>query len=80
MLASPEGARHALEPHTIYRVWYVRHTPKPARRNQAEASDLPDLRRAFVEYRAAGPTNASPRQVFECRVCGSRVVLPPIID
>jgi hypothetical protein len=34
----------------------------------------------LVEYHTAETTDASPRQVFECKVCGSRTELPPITD
>ena len=34
----------------------------------------------LVEYRPAGPTDKMPRQVFQCKACGTRVVLPQITD
>jgi len=34
----------------------------------------------LVQHRPPGPRDEPPRQVFQCKVCGSKLVLPPITD
>jgi len=85
MLASPQGARHAFA--TAYDIPRVGAGMSDTHQNQPEGTKPKhpicptcDVPMWLVEHRPAGPTDASPRQVFECKVCGSRVVLPPVTD